>query len=73
MQVAQRFLCQVQGFADCRLISLKQGLTLTLTHSPLESKVGLVESKKCQLTKNTCPIRKVVFYSLESSFWLVEN
>ena len=46
-----------------------QGSTLTLTRSPLESRVDSVESKKCQLTKNTCPIRQVVFYSLESSFW----
>ena len=46
-----------------------QGSTLTLTRSPLESKIGLVESEKCQLRKNTCPIGKVIFYSLESSFW----
>ena len=54
-----------------------QGLTVTLTCSPLESKIGSVESEKCQLTKNTCPIRKVIFYSQESSFWcsnrLLEN
>ena len=46
-----------------------QGSTLTLTRSPLESKVDSVESKKCQLTKNTCLIRPVGFYSLKSSFW----
>ena len=45
-----------------------QGSTLTLTHSPLESKIGSVESEKCQLMKNTCPIRKVAFCSMESSF-----
>ena len=54
-----------------------QGLTLTLTRSPLESKIGSVEGEKCQLTKNTCLISKVIFYSLESSFWcsnrLVDN
>ena len=54
-----------------------QDSTLTLTRSPLESKIDSVESEKCQLTKNTCPIRKVIFYSLERRFWcsnrLVEN
>ena len=54
-----------------------RGSTLTLTRSQLDSKIGSVESEKCQLTKNTCPIKKVIFYSLESSFWcsnrLVEN
>ena len=45
-----------------------QGSTLTLTRSPLESKIDSMESKKSQLTKNTCLIRQVVFYSLESSF-----
>ena len=54
-----------------------QGSTLKLTRSPLESKIRSVESAKCQWTKITCPIRKVIFYSMESSFWcsnrLVEN
>ena len=54
-------------------IKPKQGLTLTLTCSPLESKVDSVESEKFQLRKNTSLIRKIVFYSLERSFWLVEN
>ena len=45
-----------------------QGSTLTLARSPLESKIDLVESEKCQLTKNTNLIRKVIFYSLESTY-----
>ena len=46
-----------------------QGSTLTRTCSPLESKIDSMKSEKSQLAKNTCPIRQVVFYSLESSFW----
>ena len=37
------------------------GSTLTLTCSPLESKIGSGESEKCKLMKNTCLIRKVNF------------
>ena len=37
------------------------------THSPLDSKISLVESKKSKLTKNTCAIRQVASYSLESA------
>ena len=46
------------------LLTLRQGSTLTLTRSLLESKIDPMESKKSQLNKNTCPIRQV-----ESSFW----
>ena len=64
-------------FTKIKVFNTAQGSTLTLTRSPLESKTGSVESEKCQLMKNTCTIRKVIFYSLESSFWcsnrLVEN
>ena len=65
------------NFNTYKKSNIYQGLTLTLTRSPLESKIGSVESEKCQLIKSTCPIRKVIFYSLESSFWcsnrLLEN
>ena len=48
---------------------LQSGLDTNSHHSPWVSKIPLVESKKIQLTKNTCPIRQVVFCSVESSFW----
>ena len=47
----------------------QSGLDTNTHHSPWVSKIPLVESKKIQLTKNTCPIRQVVFCSVESSFW----
>lgn len=48
---------------------LQSGLDTNTCHSPWVSKIPLVESKKIQLTKNTCPIRQLVFCSVESSFW----
>lgn len=48
---------------------LQSGLDTNSHHSPWVSKIPLVESEKIQLTKNTCPIRQVVFCSVESSFW----
>ena len=51
------------------LIQSKLLSGLDTYHSPLVGKITSLESKKIQLTKNTCQIRQVVFCSVESSFW----